>query len=246
MSCWGEAGRFAGNPPRVPFKDVATAYATSCGIQINGDLNCWGDYLPRQENKSLPKGSFLRVEVSSLSLAQPLMGAIRADGTLSAWKRSDDPDPRLPMFPSGGQFTDLIVSELGFLCALYENGSVGCWDRNGVLATPTGTFMQLESQWWSGRACAVDNNRGVVCWNPYNVLESTQLPGSFVEIAFGSNHGCGRSIDGKISCWGSDTTGQTHPPNERFVQVSAGFDHTCALDLEQRPWCWGDYVLHPM
>lgn len=120
-----------------------------CGVDLSGEVQCWGEYLPPT---LLGPGPF-----ETISMASSICG-IRGTGELECnWVRGSvlGGDERFVAVSAGGDGD----------CALTTEGEVRCFHAGSTPTTdgvPSGTFKSLSSGYRS--ACAVSTDGELVCW----------------------------------------------------------------------------------
>ncbi|MGE5785916.1 MAG: RCC1 domain-containing protein [Myxococcales bacterium] len=224
---------------------VAAGGLSTCGIEAEGTLWCWGAH---ENNESLdgladiPRIRSVGGRVRALALGTNHHCAIRDDKTL--WCRGDnrigqiEPSAKRTtlkqavQIESLGKTVESVALSNDATCVLKDDHSVWCWggNRNGELGIG----------------------------EPGNRLNPAQVfpPGAgVVEVAGGSDHFCARFEKSGISCWGWDYHGQLGdesepkigmsnaplPVKKRIdaIQLSLGNSFSGALDSSGTIWLWG-------
>ena len=224
--------------PSGKFKSVSVGGAHSCGLRVDGTVECWGDN--DFGELDAPLGQFSAVSSGGFHTC-----GLRVDGTVECW---GDIEWELPP----GQFT--AVSSGGFhTCGLMVDGAVEC--SPGFLWSVEPPAGRFESVSVGGvRSCGLRVYGTIECWpdiiDPMQVASDATLPGldAGIEgdgiITAGNQHSCGLrtygTIDyGVIECWGDNHYGQLNAPSGGFAAVSAGGGHSCGMGLSGIE-CWGD------
>ena len=238
-----------------PASAIAVSRSHSCALLADGRVQCWGPNNLGQLGTSCTTGSkSLPQTVNGISgniiALQPGWGhtcTLSSRGYLYCWGNNNRGQVGLP--PAGNATTPVEVTlaakpvsslALGtnHSCALYTDGSVGCWGSN--------TLGQLG------------NGTGEDCQQAESVIG---LEEHVVAIAAGSSHTCallqeGNSND-QVRCWGWNQEGQLGDetfvdqlapvtvslPISNVLQLVAGDQHTCvfmqATAGEPHVACWG-------
>ncbi|MCY3586170.1 MAG: hypothetical protein OXG76_10815 [Acidimicrobiaceae bacterium] len=162
---------------------MAVGWSHSCGLRVDGTLECWGSDFAGQA--SPPGGQFTAIAAGGVHSC-----GVRVDSTLECWGADADGYRTFGQAsPPGGRFT-MVVAGNRHSCALRVSGTVACWGSNDAsrLISP-GELEVLDA--------------GV----------ARPPAGKFIMIsAAGGTHSCGVRVDGTLECWGSDFAGQASPP----------------------------------
>nr|BFD62924.1 chromosome condensation regulator RCC1 [Bdellovibrio sp. HM001] len=238
------------------YSRMNVAESTTCYIDSNSRVRCFGDYYGGQVGRGVGYG--LQISAKEVSLSNVV-------GSPSFVKMS------------GGSYAS---------CALNSDGLIYCWGDNysdeagigpGVFSVyePTPAlmtnvegekkFVDFESNWES--TCAVSAKHEMYCWGLLdaavtgipNKVDLTPLGSSVkvLQVAVGLSFACGLTDRGKIFCYGANDQGQlgdgtlvdspavkfvdfgAGAPAAPFVHIAAGESHVCALNLEGALYCWG-------
>jgi len=259
--CWGfnDVGQLGqGNysqknvPTRVPsvgndnWVGFETASLTSCGIQSDHSLWCWGgNYYGEVNdgsvtNRTTPVRIENGTEWAMTSSGDSHTCGLRQDGTLSCWGLNDSAQlgvatPPWSAVPRkidiGGLDWRQIKAGTKYACGIMGNGSLWSWGRNDQ-----GQLGQGDQQ-----------DR----MNPARV-------GSFADwesVSSGKLHTCGirrtAAGQGLLYCWGANQVGEVgdNSTNMRtsptavagadWVEVVTRNIGTCGRKSDQGLWCWG-------
>lgn len=244
----GATGKFTGKPAwNLTFTNVATSYATTCGI-ANAAVYCWGRNDSGQTgngNKNTPITAPARVTgivgaATALSVGEAHACAV-AGGQLWCWGDGANGDLGLGntnAAPNAQQVTGLngktvtaVAAGQSFTCAV-ASAALYCWGINtsGQIGTGDTVSPQL---------------------NPVKVAGL----GTVTAVAAGQTHTCAVS-DGKAYCWGANASGQVGNAQTTSVSsatavstagvlggltitdIEAGEAHTCAI-AGGAAYCWG-------
>ena len=210
---------------RMPFLDLATGPAGSCGVLGNGEIRCWGSTVGTP-----PVGSFREVATTSF-------GGCALDGS------SDGTCWGAIGIGTTGVY-EQIEGGVGHVCGLTPSLDPECWGLDSGAGTvedsePPGPFVRIASG--AEHACGLRPDSTAVCWGRNNFGQASPPGDLFLELAAGGNHSCGLRSDGEIRCWGSNAFGQSGPvPFDDYVAVGAGDRHSCGLRTGGEAYCWGD------
>jgi alpha-tubulin suppressor-like RCC1 family protein len=137
--------------------------------------------------------------------------------------------------------TSLSVGEAS-VCALMNNGEVGCWGSNGTGQIGDGTT--------TNRSYPVKVVKGA---------SAASIKGVGLAAGVTASHSCAVTSEGKVNCWGINTSGQlgdgtvTSPrltpvkvkdtagasDLTDIAKVVTGLSHSCALSSSGSVYCWG-------
>lgn len=249
---------------------LATSYATTCGIDSNHELRCWGFNRYGQVgngsfgNTQIPDGTetFVPVMYSQTAVVAP---------------------------PPGEQWVSVAPGNTT-TCALTDMNNVYCWGRRNQGQTGTGgannqselltptKVNKADPQGFTGvwgditHSCALVGD-AAYCWgqgtsggigNGANMTQSspTLVSGglSFERLTLGSNCACGLVVDPVTTpqayqayCWGNNPrnillTGAASAnvptavnTTRRWLLLDLGPGHACGVDhLDNKLYCWGD------
>lgn len=202
-----------------------------CGIELDGDLTCFGYDGPRLD------GTFKGVSIGS-------------DGVICALDLDGDPTC-VEGYDFGSDVTWLENAEFGsgffefevgrgWACGLRSDGQVECTPT--PLEGPTTTRPEdryAEIAMAGLTSCGILLEGGVGCWG--NLFFSTQheypRQGIFTGLSY-QNSGCVIDQQQLPTCWQVD-----EPPPEglRMKSVGAGraLNFACGVTLEDKVVCWG-------
>jgi hypothetical protein len=170
------------NPPNdlpITFKQVDVGSSAVCGIQTNGELECWGlnDYGQLQA----PKGKYKQLSVGQLHAC-----AIKINGRLKCWGEPSGFPTR-----SGyrGLYTQVSAGD-NHTCALQKNGRALCWGNNdyGELNVPPVKFKKIVAK--ANHTCGISESDALLCWGEESFLRYIPPSGQFLDVSTGTLHGC--------------------------------------------------------
>lgn len=212
--------------PRLNFQRVSAGGFSSCKLNLNDSLSCWGVDVSEQE-PLVRTSHYSEVTVGFVHTC-----GLRIDGSILCWgSRSDGrSDP-----PTAGQFTQISAGG-EHTCALQTDGRAVCWGKNHlnqVSPMPSGLFRQISAG--GEHTCAMRVDGSVVCWGRYPSENET-----YSQISAGDFHTCGLRANGSISCWGDNQYGQAPSILDgTFSQVTCGSQFSCGLKTDGSVACWG-------
>lgn len=211
---------------------VAAGWAHSCGLRINGAVDCWGEPPTGSDfgQTSHKDGPFSQIAVGGNQTC-----GLTTAGRIECWGE----------FPNGqdGPFVQVTVGD-AFACGLKGDGTTLCWgDTSGwTKSTPAGPFKLIDAG--QNHVCGLRSDNGTIeCWGKWDYENPA---GSFLQLSAGFYHACGLRTDLSIDCWGNNTDdgggagGQAEDQAGPFVQVSAGGWHSCGLKPDGSVDCWGE------
>lgn len=240
VACWGSNESFSGtlrsgtvitssyigqaNPPTGhKFQRIEANRWHTCGILIDGSIECWGGDTHIVNNKSqlthhnpwvnIPGGSFVAID-----LGHEKHCAVRSGGQIQCWGFYPKPVPT-------GTYQQVSIGD-DHNCAVRTDGQLKCWTNTNPESLtgstpPAGTFHQVSVGYFY--TCGVRSDLSVVCWRntgdwPYGVNNSdygqaAPPPGRFLHVVASTSTTCGLKVDGTIECWGKDDFGQATPPD---------------------------------
>ena len=280
LACWGDPGggfdRAAG-----PFVEVAAGHLHACGLRDDGSVVCW----PTLNEQTIAAGAAQLSEVdhrlddlsekhlglADAGLFEPPAGpfsqiasgqffacGLRAEGSMQCWgalgsthgSGLDSPD-------SGRRFAQIAASG-DVVCALDDNGIMGCedhdcgFDADGsvqcnsaitVFSGPRdGRFARATALARLGLMCGIQRDRGIGCAGERLRLAPPTWVGPLNSIDVSRSYVCGTRIsDGSVACWrrdGSDVT-PTQWQTGAFLEV----DDVCALRADNTISCLPDPLI---
>lgn len=266
--CWGnngygQLGTGNNNPSLTPISvsglsnaasievtgDDNHGYSTSCSLQTNGTIYCWGVNLSRLYGTTSVGTSNTKVlnpnfasGVSSISLSTSIMCAV-VSGVMKCWGADHyanfaRPGHRynLKPFDAGLPLTVSQISIGGYRssCAVI-NGAAKCWGNNN--------YGQL------GNGTTTESATPVTVSGLTSGIVKVAMSGQPID---GHSHACALSSGGALYCWGSNIYGQlgdgtTTWRSSPYTVFSSGVldfdvsygDTTCAVMTGGALKCWG-------
>ena len=249
-------------PASVRFTAVDAGWWHSCGLRVDGSIDCWGSNPFNQADA--PAGQF-----SGLAAGAHHSCGLRVDGSIDCWGsnalgQANAPPGRFAALaagwghtcglrtdrsldcwgvnwngsadPPGDQFSAVAVGDASS-CGVRVDGSISCWGQPQDGEVPAGRFSTISV----GRehSCGVRDDGSISCWGANWIGQAASPEGRFSAVAAGGSHSCGLRTDGTITCWGSNWLGQADPPPGQFIAVTAGDGHSCGLASMGAIICWG-------
>jgi len=212
-------------------KNLSAGMYTSCAVDSNHDLQCWG---PKDTWVALTPTSNRDLLSVSVGNGHACLLSIQKTVVCWGWNSYGQATP-----PSDLPSVEQVSAGNQNSCAVTIAHDLRCW---GI--TPVSTPDKVESvSVGNGFTCFVNIDYQARCLGSDSYQQSsppTEL-GPVKTISAGSDHACAVTKSSRVRCWGYNGYGQTDVPNnlEGVNQVSAGGDHTCALKYSGEVSCWG-------
>jgi len=221
----------SGDSAADTFTDVSAGGWHSCGLRVDGTIECWGYEVPRRT--APPSGTFSAVSAGSLHSC-----GLRVEGTIDCWGINHQGQAT----PPDGTFTAVSAGG-GHSCGLRTTGVTTCWgsDDDGEATAPDGTFIEVSAGGF--HSCGLRTDGTLECWGADDQLARTSTDeivrvrdgrssppdGEFVAISAGGEHSCGLRRDGTVACWGNNGSGQATPPGGTFTSADIGGKYSCGV-----------------
>jgi hypothetical protein len=181
------------NLPDGEFVDVDVSGRTACGLTVDNDVKCWGDY--GNAPSSSVNGTIVKLEVINGKAC-----ALMDDGTVNCWNQNGSmPDPL-----TGSGYSLIGVTE-DDTCGLASTGSIECkghGELNSKSIPSAPPYVSLSVGYIDG--LALRQGGEIDCWGYQDRLESEckNLPqdGDWIELSMGESHVCGLHRDGEVYC----------------------------------------------
>lgn len=181
------------------FDDLAAGETFTCGIEVSGELSCWGTGAPVASGSGevVPletDRSFRRVAAGSHHAC-----ALTEQGAPAIYCWGRGPNGELGVPPSEASTTPVPVRGLD-PTALSGARDLTVGDRHGCVLNGSGeVFCWGDNS--QGQIGAGDTQGG---HRPVRVKTDRR----FVDIDAGHEHTCGTTADGELLCWGANDDGQ--------------------------------------
>jgi hypothetical protein len=190
---------------------VTAGFAHSCGVVMDGSIECWGWDKHDQSSPPAPPVDSVYEQVSAGSFHTCAVFSCSSDScppvNVTCWGSNSLGQSAVP---SSGSFTQ-ISAGVNYTCGVRTDGSVSCWGYGvwGQTSPPAGSFLQVSAG--LHHTCGVKTDGSVACWGRNHDNESTPPPGVFRQVSAGSSFSCGVRVDGATICWGYDVNNQLWP-----------------------------------
>jgi Regulator of chromosome condensation (RCC1) repeat len=218
--------------PRTALVDVAVGADWACGLQQDGEIECWGH---DQAKSGIPPGHFTAIELHASHAC-----ALRRDGAIVCWgydqfgpvERSDP-----------GPFLSITAGDWN--CGGLRSGSARCWrgQRQAVTVDKGGTVWK---HWYSGPQARmlrqIDEDGRLTLGD--GVVR--HVPGRYRMGDWEDCSHCAIRTDGKLRCWAArvDRYGycatrlsRRWTPRGRYVDFDSGYAN-CAVRDDGALICW--------
>ena len=151
------------------------------------------------------------------------------------------------------RFVDIVVSDGGPICGLYEDGSIQCWGGTSSVESRFipgfgNSYTQISAG--GAYACALDESHHMTCWGKTGGMSALQdmsqePAGAFEKVYTDQKYMCALKTDGTARCRGDLITSLGEffpPPDVPYVALAHGRSHICGLksDGEVDCYCEGD------
>ena len=214
------------------YKFLATADDLSCGILINGSVNCWGAMYPvpyllfdvpaSGPYKTISIGYWHGWRQCVINATDDVLCAgdnteyQLGDGTVTNFQG-------LGAVDSGVKYAKISTSGWQHTCGITKAGILKCWGRNTAAEVGDGTKNPVTTP---------------------KVID----PGVAYRDVVARNMGtCGITTDGTLKCWGSvaDGSGRSilsptvYDAGTKYKSISMGNSETCGITDQGALKCWG-------
>lgn len=223
------------------------ASRSSCAIDGNGSLSCWGDNAQGGLGDGSTEGRLLPAQVVGLasgvrqvSVDSSHTCAVTVEGAAKCWginqwgnlgngttTTAANPEPVDVIGLASG--VRAVATGQTHSCAVLDDGSARCWGQN-----------------FAGQ---LGDDGNTTSSTPVNVLDLTDA----TDIGAGASHSCALRSSGGVSCWGDNASGQLglgHFDQQRRPQpvielggsanqLAVGQNHACAI-VAGSVRCWGN------
>jgi len=247
---------YADRPIVVPtsaegWRNVTVGGSHSCGVEIDGQLFCWG------------------------SNASAQLGVDVARGQCGPLPHSCEASPRRVAL---GEPVRQVSAGDRHSCAVTESGAPYCWGENlrfqaGIEAEtvvrlpapvmPTARFLEVAAG--ATHSCALRTNGVVYCWGDGQlgalgrgdttasvIPQPIQSDEHFVHVSSGRWRSCAIAVDNALWCWGAEwesSTGNSDTFHQRLLPhlvagasamrtVSVAASSICGVTTDDHAVCW--------
>ena len=153
--CWGSNSGFDGDflgqatPPDGPFEVISAGGYHTCGFRPDGEIRCWGSIVGG------PDGEIQTCEPQADGTPSRCWTDERVNEAYRAWGGGPDsvPDGNRKVIDSGQRFS----------CALWYDGSIGCWGSGSPDGLPPpGPFEAFSVS--EDHGCGLRADGSIECW----------------------------------------------------------------------------------
>lgn len=248
----------------MAFRDLSLGFEFGCGLDLEGEVVCWGSADALAALGPAPAGPFSQIAASNGWFQSDFACALRDDGSVACWgdgapgfnglflklaepfgcvlnERSDlecipwSSAPEDAQIYVAGPFTDVMGSAaLG--CGIAADGSTQCFNATAI--PPGNDFVALAPCDESG-PCGLHADGTATCANGSNP------PGVLREIVGAGGRGgninisCGLDLDGIPVCWGRGGLSQyVHPGPFEHLEMSPTGEAICGVNADRTVTCW--------
>ncbi|MEZ0391423.1 MAG: RCC1 domain-containing protein [Pseudobdellovibrionaceae bacterium] len=268
LQCWGNNfyGQLGNNSTTDSFvpvdvvglsgvKTVAADYYSTCALDYQGRVKCWGSSYGELNPTTKMRSSPLPIDLG-LSGIKAISGecGITAQDTIKCWDQSQIIDiPNLS-----------AVKALSEHCVITAQNLVKCWDSNLALIDVNDlTDVQFLSGGVSHTGpygCAITASSKVKCWGSDELTGPSTL-GKVVEItglinikslAVSLRHACAITSQGLVKCWGWGQDGELGNNSDKssvapvdvvnlgpVKSLAVDVHSSCAITALDTVRCWG-------
>lgn len=213
FGCYYANSNQATPPAGVLFAQVSAGVYHTCGIKLDGSIDCWG-YNTAGEAADHP-GSYLLVSAGEYHTC-----ALRSDGHVECWGNNANGRAEDPI----GSFTDISAGG-SHNCAVRGDSSATCWggDWYGQSSPPNESFLAATAG--NLHSCGLTSAHALLCWG-YNFYGQVRKApqGYFTQVSSGQGHSCAITGTHQVYCWGRDDFGQATVPAFGGPAVHFAFD----------------------
>jgi alpha-tubulin suppressor-like RCC1 family protein len=164
-------GQPTGGLPSGPFIQLQVGTAHSCGLKIDGTVECWGAEFPPELSgfdfgQTTPPDGVLFSQISSGSLHN--CGIVDPANTVVCWGSDLAGQSTVPSGVASAAFTQISAGDTYTCGILMSNSTVVCWGGNSASQSlpPSGSFSQIDV--FFQHTCGVRSDSGLVgevaCW----------------------------------------------------------------------------------
>ncbi len=201
------------NSDALGFVAVTNGFFSTCALDANGSVFCWGDSGlfgndPTGPDANTPVPAASGLALSSIQIANYYTCGIDGSAQVLCWGSGNASGEQgngtfvaqpTPTTVVGGLSFEALDAQndnsiLGFTCGLTDTGDAWCWgsNREGQLGgTSSGT-------------CIFNSEDYDCSSSPVAVAGSN----SFASLAVGMTHACALGVDENVYCWGENNDGQ--------------------------------------
>jgi len=231
------------------FVELTIGDGHSCGLEVSGDLYCWGINVAGQLgdgttiDRLTPTHVAAGMRFTSVGAGLHATCGVATDAVGYCW--GDNSWGQLGTGVVGGSSSAPVPIASSLQFKSIEMGTfVAC-----------GVTISLEAYCW-GTATFGRLGAGVDFEEPQ--ASPVKVAGGlrFQSVTMGADHACGVTPEGSAWCWGLNTYGKMGSPSgpssivpqevvgaHQFVQIAPGANHSCGVTRASEVYCWGLNVL---
>ena len=167
-------------PPRGPFKAISAGAGFTCGLRLDGEVDCWG-YVADEEPR-VPLAVYAEVagdqvrELYAAKQAEVQRHITERDASRQSLEGAQDPDDRVGGDAYGSDW-DLIGRALRFELAVFET----VLEYVEMVDPPAGPFVAIDAGY--RHACGLHRDGEVECWGAEDSALAQAVQGSFATEA---------------------------------------------------------------
>jgi alpha-tubulin suppressor-like RCC1 family protein len=222
------------SPPEGDMIQVATGHLTSCALDSDQKVSCWGSDVD-ESISGRPTGDERFYQIVSEGLYETCV--LNESGLFQCWGGSwwD--------FNKSGDYIQIDVSQYAF-CAVDTAGQVDCWEysyEQPAISVPDGDYVQVSAGY--DHACAITREGGVQCWGSDERTQVSAAPADtgYTKVESGLYYSCALHEEGAVQCWGDDANGYiSNAPTGSYVELSVSYTAPCVVDSNGEITCWSN------
>jgi len=184
LRCWGLEQGDEMSGPAGEFEDIALGYQSTCGLQSDGGLQCWGT------GPAPPDGNFRKLTGGTGHCA------LTAEGEAVCWGAWG-----VTTFPEAG--VEDIAQDDDALWIVADGRAERWWVFTGTRTMAGRSALQIDDYGsdlcWG---CYIRTDGTLSCASA-GASRRPAPDGTFTQLSCGWNHTCALRTDGHILCWGS-------------------------------------------
>lgn len=237
--CAGEDGWGELSPPTdVQFTDLHIGYETSCGVDRDGVLRCWG----REDATFEISGGFAATVINQGAM----VCALSNDGRVECFDRTNPDWTAQEWRLDLPRVVRAFASPNGIVCGVTDAGAAACASAyhsseppfSGFDA-PNGVPLTHVAVGWES-ACSLDESGEAYCWGRGGPITREIPTGPFVDVSVNAANACALTGEGSTICWGA-VGGEVSP--DGLVLRSVVLDSTytnlvCGVTDDRQVACW--------
>jgi alpha-tubulin suppressor-like RCC1 family protein len=170
--CMGRSDYGQATPPSGNFVDISCGNRSTCAIDVNGKIHCFGKhYVSNRFVTSPPNGTFVEVHVGPGTQAC----AVSSIGEIHCWGLEEFDENQV----HSGPFIHVNVHLYGY-CGTYTNLTVECFGQSKVFQDLALSTQFLEISIGIFDACGVENATNLLlCETVGRIHDVSFLPNDF-------------------------------------------------------------------